>query len=415
MTSAATTAVPTYAESELYDSPEDLSRWPLLAPLLKTWQVEVWEKDHTEFRGCWRYDQDAIRLQNRHRIAVFLAALAGTCAVIFAILQLGMEHRICAPFLESALRAVIGRSAAAAATNWLVLLETLCLILVIGVFLYSAKQNLDHRWRELRFKAEHYRMLKFRFLHDAVHWREAGEEARGIHVFQHLCLIHSCNRENIKLWIHWKKEVLPVLQAPEVKPDTALAAELADYFRERRFRPQQAYFAHRGKQLHSQEKVLRWIGPGLFWGSIVCALIHVGLHIAHEYQKPASLAAEKLPAGKVASASPARGADKEHESAAPKAEQGMSAIVIWAFGLALLAAILPVLAAGVRTWRGAFEFGRNSLRFESMSHHLEHLLEELKKAKTPEAILAILRRGEYAMESEHRAWMRLMMEAEWIG
>src|SRR5688572_24811893 len=108
MTSS-TTAEPSYAESELYDAPEDLARWPLLAPLLKTWQTEVWEKDHTEFRGCWRYDQDAKRFQHRHRIAVFLAAMAGTSAVIFAILQLGTEHRTFAPVLESALRAVIGR------------------------------------------------------------------------------------------------------------------------------------------------------------------------------------------------------------------------------------------------------------------------------------------------------------------
>jgi hypothetical protein len=86
-----------------------------------------------------------------------------------------------------------------------------------------------------------------------------------------------------------------------------------------------------------------------------------------------------------------------------------------ALGLALMAAIFPIVAAGVRTWRGAFEFGRNSLRFESMAHHLEHLMSELDKAQTPEAKLAILRRGEYAMESEHRAWMRLMMEAEWFG
>ena len=81
----------------------------------------------------------------------------------------------------------------------------------------------------------------------------------------------------------------------------------------------------------------------------------------------------------------------------------------------MAAAILPVTAAGIRTWRGAFEFGRNSLRFESMAHQIELLLDELDKAKSPEAKLAILRRGEHAMESEHRAWMRLMMEAEWFG
>ena len=80
---------PVYAQSELYDSPADLARWPLLAPLLKTWQTEVWEKDHSESRGCWYYDQEAIRLQERHRLAVIVAAVAGTGAIVLAILQLG--------------------------------------------------------------------------------------------------------------------------------------------------------------------------------------------------------------------------------------------------------------------------------------------------------------------------------------
>ena len=123
----------------------------------------------------------------------------------------------------------------------------------------------------------------------------------------------------------------------------------------------------------------------MFFASVGCALGHAAIHILHHDSEPGG----------------------EQPSVSP---------LLWtALGLALLAAILPVAAAGVRTWRGAFEFGRNALRFESMAHHLEHLLSELGHAITPEAKLAILRRGEYAMESEHRAWMRLMMEAEWFG
>lgn len=80
---------PVYAQSELYDSPADLARWYQLAPLLKTWHQEVWEKDHSELRGCWYYDQEAIRLQERHRLAVIVAAVAGTGAIVLAILQLG--------------------------------------------------------------------------------------------------------------------------------------------------------------------------------------------------------------------------------------------------------------------------------------------------------------------------------------
>ena len=364
MTSPANSpAEPTYAESELYDSPDDLARWPLLAPLLKTWQTEVWEKDHTEFRGCWHYDQEAIRLQNRHRLAVILAAITGTGAVVLAILQLGKIEADVLMYLEMAC------------------LVAAVVTIVLGIFL-----SLDHRWRELRFKAEQYRMLKFRFLHDAAGWLAAGEEERDRHLFTHLLKIHGANREAIKEWIRWKIEMLPLLEAPDVEPDLPLALELADYFRQRRLLPQRHYFHKRGHRLHSVERIVRWVGPGLFFASVFCALAHAAIHVAHRNSE---------------------GGTEQHDSA--------SLVLFAALALALLAAILPVAAAGVRTWRGAFEFGRNALRFESMAHHLEHLLSELDKAKTPEAILAILRRGEYAMESEHRAWMRLMMEAEWFG
>ena len=356
MTASATNTQPIYATSELYDSPEDLIRWPSLAPLLRTWQAVVWEKDHSEFRGCWHYDQEAIRLQNRHRLAVILAAIAGTGAVVLAILQLGKVK-----------------------ADSLMYLEVACLIAAVATIVLGAFLSLDHRWRELRFQAEQYRMLKFRFLHDAARWLAAGEEERGRHLFMHLSQIHAANRRVIKEWIHWKMEMLPVLEAPDVQPDLPLATELADYFRQRRLIPQRHYFHKRGHQLHSVEKIVRWVGPGLFFASVICALAHAALHFV-----------------------PAESHSEGHSSFPVTT-------------LALLAAILPVTAAGIRTWRGAFEFGRNSLRFESMAHHLEHLLSELDKAKTPEAILAILRRGEYAMESEHRAWMRLMMEAEWFG
>ena len=471
---------PVYTESELYDSPATLARWPLLAPLLRSWQIEVWEKDNSEFRGCWHYDQEAQKLQKLHRGAVVAAAIAGTGAVVLAIVQLGMEHHVYHPIFENILQTVVGNSASAAVMGSPLVLESLCLLVLIGVILFGTAMSLDRRWRELRFKAEHYRMLKFRFLHDAARWLQASEDERGLHIFQHLTLIHSANRDTIKKWIHWKANVLPVLRPPEIKPDTPLSLELADYFRERRFRPQRDYFKNRGKQLHDLEKMLRWIGPGLFWGSVACAVFHVVLYIADRTHKPAEPAekptvaettlaaaentlqaaektlvtaektlvvAEKTLAaaeksrenGKGASAeSPAKGLTEihsitvelqnktEHDSAGstlashqPKTghaeQQALSILGGGAFVLALFAAILPAFAAGIRTCRGAFEFGRNSLRFESMSHNLEGVLEDLAIAKTPETILPLLRRGEHAMEDEHRAWMRLMMEAEWIG
>lgn len=382
---------PVYVQSELYDSPADLKSWPLLAPLLKTWHTEVWEKDHNESRGCWYYDQEAIRLQERHKLVVIVGAVTGTAAVVLAILQLRKEE------------------AAASLLN----LEVACLIAAVIAVVLGAVHRLDHRWREDRFKAEQYRMLKFRFLHDATRWLAASESERAQHLTHYISRIHAANRDGIKEWIHWKKEILPLLESPDTKLDPLLVAELTDYFRQRRLIPQQHYFHSRGHQLHGVESIVRWIGPGLFFASVICALTHAVIHVLHP-KSHVSEDAQKLhsePKKEIVKDAGKDLGDLSSDSESPAAKDGLS----WAVILALGAAIFPVTAAGIRTWRGAFEFGRNSLRFESMAHHLELLLDELGKAKSPEAQLAILRRGEHAMESEHRAWMRLMMEAEWFG
>lgn len=408
-----------YSDSELYDSPEDLARWPLLAPLLKTWQAEVWEKDHTEFRGCWHYDQEAIRLQQRHRWAVILAAFAGTGAVVLAILKLGLEGRTyLAEFMGFFLGPAYGQRIMEKTPEILMYLEVVCVVLAVVTILLSIFFSLDHRWRELRFKAEHYRMLKFRFLHNGAEWLAASEEARGLHLFTHLTQVHSADKGKILEWIHWKRDLLPILDPPKKLPEEPLASELASYFRERRLLPQRKYFHDRGHQLHRVERIVRWIGPGLFFASVVFALAHASIHVLHH--EPATKSENGMVLNATgASPSPSSKTNSTPDIAHSDAESSNHAsgptLLVIAAAFAMAAAISPVLAAGIRTWRGAFEFGRNSLRFEAMAHHLEHLLSELQKSKSPEAMLAILRRGEYAMESEHRAWMRLMMEAEWFG
>jgi hypothetical protein len=405
---------PVYSESELYDPPEDLARFQELAPLLRTWQAEVWEKDHSEFRGCWHYDQEAIRLQQRHRWAVVIAAITGTVAVVLAISKLGIENRdYLAEFLNYFISPSFGVAAIKLTPEILIFLEVVCLSLALVTILLSISFSLDHRWRELRFKAEHYRMLKFRFLLNAAHWREVSEEDRGLHLFTHLTQIHSVNKEKILEWIHWRKEILPKLEPQQQLPQEQLANELREYFRDRRLSPQRRYFAARGHKMHNVEKIVRWIGPGLFFASVVFAFAHAMIHVLHPHD-----AQKHAPeAEKSESARPEQTSVKRAETVQSQTRNRspVSTLIVVAMAFALLAAILPVVAAGVRTWRGAFEFGRNSLRFESMAHQLEQLLTELEKSQSPEAIMTLLRRGEYEMESEHRAWMRLMVESEWFG
>jgi hypothetical protein len=387
-------ATPVYSESELYDSPEKLEEWRSLKPLLLTWQKVVWDADHSQDHGFWYYDQEAIRLQNRLRRVVRVSAIAGTAAVVLAILQLGLAKQQLGELPEIVL----------------LTMEVACLIAAVIAIFQGLRLSVDHRWREFRFKAEQYRTLKFRFLHDAVKWLGATEEQRTEHLQTHIAKIHSANRESIKAWIHWKQEFLPELVRPQSHPDKDLAKEITRYFSERRLIPQQEYFQRRGHELHIAERRVRWVGPTCFFVSVAFALVHAVFHIPHI-----------LPLVRLTSVSEAVHPETaksavDHTTKTADSKSGHHADPPWwLLLLALPAAILPVVAAGVRTWRGAFEFGRNSLRFESMAHHLDHLLKELKAAETPEGKLAILRRGEYAMESEHRSWMRLMMEAEWFG
>jgi len=106
--------------------------------------------------------------------------------------------------------------------------------------------------------------------------------------------------------------------------------------------------------------------------------------------------------------------------------------------LALLAALLPAAAAGVRTWRSAFEFSRNKGRFEAAHQALQDLERRLvdegfaasgkptgqasapgegKDVEETDAypILRDLSWCEHILESEHREWLRLMFETEWFG
>ena len=111
-----------------------------------------------------------------------------------------------------------------------------------------------------------------------------------------------------------------------------------------------------------------------------------------------------------------------------------SVSVRWEGLLALLAALLPAVAAGVRTWRSAFEFSRNKGRFEAA--HLA--LRDLERRLVNEGFAAVEGKGgqlskhgdeptdaypilrdlswcEHILESEHREWLRLMYETEWFG
>lgn len=83
--------------------------------------------------------------------------------------------------------------------------------------------------------------------------------------------------------------------------------------------------------------------------------------------------------------------------------------------LLTLAVALPALGAAIRSFRLAKEVDRNALRFQAKKSAMETVRDRLRVAQTPEALFHDLWACEYVLESDHREWLRLMIEAEWFG
>ena len=81
-------------------------------------------------------------------------------------------------------------------------------------------------------------------------------------------------------------------------------------------------------------------------------------------------------------------------------------------GLIFLAASLPAVAGGLRTFRAANEYTRNRTRYHTAALALAHLDEILMRPKPPEDKLRDMDFCEQTLDLEHREWGRLMIESE---
>ena len=86
-----------------------------------------------------------------------------------------------------------------------------------------------------------------------------------------------------------------------------------------------------------------------------------------------------------------------------------------AASLLVLAVILPAVGAAIRTVQLSRELERNALRARAKEQALKRLRDQLLVEQNPPAILLTLHTCEDILESDHREWLRLMIEAEWFG
>jgi hypothetical protein len=158
--------------------------------------------------------------------------------------------------------------------------------------------------------------------------------------------------------------------------DEAILGQLSAYYRETRLQTQIAYFKNRITRYALRDRLTRVLPQWFFFLSVVAAFVHFALEFLKGHSEamlPAVLAA------------------------------------------AFVAAILPVVGAGLRTYRMANEFGRNVKRFETASHVLSEMDRWLHEGRDAKAVFLTLWSCEHGLEIEHREWLRLMEETEWFG
>jgi hypothetical protein len=348
---------------DMEDTADDRRMWPALASMLDLC-AEVIEPP---FRKA---DQAALKHQRNHRQLIRFAASFGTVAVILAILQLAFDD-------------VIGPSFKSVATAEEALAVIIALI-AVGLGFWAAFQI---QWLVERNKAERLRLAKFRFLIDPELWYgdAAALTRKRAELESKVQAIARLERDAVHHWL----EADPVPQPPEsvlalTEPASA-GGQLLDYYRTRRLRYQLAFFQKRANENVTLQNITKHPSPLLFFGSVGVVLIHFVYDFVHDH----------IMTGEVLG------------TAAP-----LDSISRW---LIVLAASMPVIGGGIRTFRSAYEFARNTYRYRAKAVALTSIDSALDHASGPRAEFLAMWYSEETLETEHREWLRLMIEAEWFA
>ena len=310
-------------------------------------------------------DRAALKHQKLHRRLTIISVVCGTVAVVLAVAQLGLVQ------LSSALAEHVG---------WIRISELLAVVfglLSVSLGIIATTQT---SWLRERHKAERCRLLKFRFLAHRALWCQgmSGIEVWRQELRREIEHIQAIDREAVKAWADadTPSHAPPPISTCALSP-RALRA-LVDYYTEKRVAFQSAYFYERSQQYEGRDRKLRLLPAACFFLSVTFALFHSLVDLVWNGQR------------------------------------GSHYISTW---LILLAACLPVIGGGVRTYRSAHEFARSASLFHAKHHNLEDLKKELEHADTnnPDAIMRLICKCEDYLEREHREWLWLMIEAEWFG
>ncbi len=348
----------------------------------------------------------ALAHQKKHQRVTVFAALAGSIAVIFAIMGLTPLKLLFQPQPQPkppalAVAEVLAALAAAAAVWW------------------GVRAAFHDHWLLERHRAERIRLLKFCALREPTLLEAQGADISAWRTWfdAQLAQLEQLDKQAMKHWV----ESEPFVEVPrrwervQVTDGTLLA--LVKYFQLKRLGVQYNYFTARAARNVKLNRETGWLPRLFFFASVGAALLHFALDSLEYYFHVDLLA-------------PFAAAHAEAAGAAGVAHWWQVFLLEphW-WVLVLLAAALPVAGAAMRTVRSANEFSRHGIRYRAkavgLAFHANLLKDEAQKLKPvadrpvpaadAERVLLDLWGSEQIMESEHREWLRLMMEAEWFG
>jgi hypothetical protein len=398
---------------DMHDSPEETVYYSSLLPLASCARI----KDAFETA-----DAQALHCQKTHTRITVWAVRFGTSAVIAAIAGLAY------PRLKEV-------------NLWLpewgeVLLdvgEFLCAAAAIAIVIYGHRKQIKENWLLYRHQAELCRLAKYRFLLSPSVWM-GPETEKEKWIEDSLEKIRKLQgEEGLKTAVRQPASHGP-FEGTQVRISRPQLRALVEYYVAKRLNPQKEYMANRTQRSESRDWIRDFL-PWFFFASIAAVLLKF------VYRNPVA----------------ARWSGHDLKSYGQ---------IVWATLLGVAAACLPVLAAGFRTLRGAFEYSRNKSRFHAAHMALSQLEQDLlhdsisaltdgqggvdpavvglriteesivtsmqfaqltirtqEQAPAPGAggavdayvVLRDLSWCEHVLDAEHREWLRLMYETEWFG
>jgi len=343
--------------------------------------------DQTVSQPYWPANDDAMEFQNKHHRITFVALLTGTIAVVIAILQLAITQ------LHTIYMANSGSTdpmAGGEVWRWGLAIFEFCCAGVAGFYVIrGVRLAIQKKWLLERHKAERLRFLKYNAL---LSLTADPEASRGLknwkqRVKREAETIGNMDEDEMERW--WK-ENRRMTKDPEELKLTITEDELnqlMEYYKQKRLDKQMKYFFRKSERNLASDSFWKLLPPSFFVASILCAVSHLLLSGAllgvHHIWK-------SVPRD-------------------PVWEKVVSTILI------TMAALFPVLGAGIRTHRSANEFSRNTVRFHAVYLELMGAYDRLVSSATTKDKLEDLWRSEETLENEHREWLRLMDEAEWYG